>query len=72
MSQGGRICRKVGRGGGDNGGGDDFEVEDARQEIRIRLRGRVVRTLTGGEAEAVRAVLDEPAALERLVARLLR
>jgi hypothetical protein len=69
MSQGGRICRKVGRGGGND---DDFEVEDAGDEIRIRLRGRVVRTLTGAEAEAVRAVLDDPAALERLVARKLR
>jgi len=70
MSQGGRICRRVGRDGG--GEGDDFEIEDDGDEIRIRVRGRVVRTLTGTEAQDVRAVLDDPDLLERLVARKLR
>ena len=69
MSQGGRICRKVGRGGGDD---DDLEVEDTGDEIRIRLRGRAVRTLTGAEAAAVRAVIDDDVQLARVIARLVR
>jgi hypothetical protein len=32
----------------------------------------VIRTLTGADAEAVRASIDDPAQLERVVSRLLR
>lgn len=68
MSQGGRICRKVGRGGSDS----DYELDVTDTDVRVLVNGRVVRTLTGADAEAVRAVLDDPAALERLIARKVR
>ena len=35
----------------------------------MRFRGRLVRTLTGPDVQAVRAVLDNPEALQLLIAR---
>ncbi len=64
---GGRTCRKVGRGGGD----DDLEVEDTGDAVIIRRRGRSVR-LTGDDADAVRAVIDDDVQLARVLARHLR
>jgi len=66
MSQGGRTCRKVGRGGG----GDELEIEDTGEAIVVRRGGRTHR-LTGADAEAVRAVIDDDAALARVIARKL-
>jgi hypothetical protein len=38
-------------------------------QVLVRLRGRVVGTLTGSDADAVRAVLDDPEQLQRVLAR---
>ncbi|MBV8758084.1 MAG: hypothetical protein JO257_12435 [Deltaproteobacteria bacterium] len=67
MSQGGRTCRKVGRGGGDA----ELEIEDTGDAVIVRRGGRTHR-LTGADAEAVRAVIDDDAALARVIARKLR
>ena len=67
MSQSGRTCRKVDR--GRRHSDDAIDVELARDEVHIRVRGRLVRTLTGAAVEAVRAVLHDPDKLQRLVAR---
>jgi hypothetical protein len=72
MSQGGRICRKVGRGVRGDDEGDTYEIDVTDHEVRIVAHGRVIRTLSGADADAVRAVLDDPAALERLIARNVR
>ena len=66
MSQGGHTCRKIGRGGGD----DELEVEDTGDAILVR-RGSRTHRLTGADAEAVRAVLDDDAAVARVIARKL-
>jgi hypothetical protein len=63
----GRSCRKVDRRG--KLAEDTFDVEVARDKVLVRFRGRLVRTLTGGDAEAVRAVIDDPAKLQRVVSR---
>ena len=67
MSEGGRTCRKIGRGGG---GDDDLEIEDTGDAVIVRRGGRTHR-LTGADAEAVRAVLDDDTALARVIARKL-
>jgi hypothetical protein len=67
MSQGGRTCRKIGGGGGSD---DDLEIEDTGDAIVVRRGGRMHR-LTGADAEALRAVLDDDTALARLIARKL-
>lgn len=67
MSEGGRTCRKVGRGGGDD---DDLEIEDTGDAVIVRRGGRSVR-LTGADADAVRAVIDDDVALARVLARKL-
>ena len=63
----GRICRKVDRRG--RLAAEPFDVEVAPDKVLVRFRGRLVRTLTGGDAEAVRAVIDDPEALQLVVAR---
>lgn len=44
-----------------------FDVDDDGEAIRVRLRGRLIRTLTGTDASAVRDVLDDPDRLQRLL-----
>ena len=66
MSQGGRTCRKVGRGGGDG----EIEIEDVGSAVIVRRGGRTHR-LTGADADAVRAVIDDDTALSRVIARKL-
>lgn len=48
---------------------EPFDVQVTRDKVLVRFRGRLVRTLTGADVDAVRAVLDDPAALQLLVAR---
>ena len=67
MSQSGRSCRKIDRRG--KLAAEPFDVELARDKVLVRFRGRLVRTLTGSDVDAVRAVLDDPEALQLLVAR---
>jgi hypothetical protein len=67
VSQRGQTCRKVDRRG--KLAAEPFDVEMAKDAVLVRFRGRLVRTLTGNDADAVRAVLDDPEALQLVVAR---
>ena len=48
-----------------------FEVQTTRDTVLVRFRGRLVRTLTGADADEVRAavVVGDDAAVQLLVAR---
>ncbi len=48
---------------------EPFDVQITRDKVLVRFRGRLVRTLTGADVDAVRAVQDDPAQLQLLVAR---
>lgn len=48
---------------------EPFDVQVTRDKVMVRFRGRLVRTLTGADVDAVRAVLDDPAQLQLLIAR---
>jgi hypothetical protein len=64
----GRSCKRID--GADRRGDDSlFDVELAAEgdAIHVRLRGRLIRTLTGTDAAAVRDVLDDPDRLQRLL-----
>ena len=63
----GRSCRKIDRGTRN----EPFDVELRADAVVVR-RGRQVRTLTGADAEGVRAVIDDPEQLERVLNRKLR
>ncbi len=67
VSEGGRTCRKIDRRG--KLAAEPFDVEVARDEVLVRFQGRLVRTLTGADVDAVRAVLDDPEQLQLVVAR---
>lgn len=67
MSQRGQICRKVDRRG--KLAAQPFDVEVTRETVLVRFRGRLVRTLTGADADAVRRVIDDPDQLQLVVAR---
>jgi hypothetical protein len=67
VSQSGRSCRKVDRRG--KLADEPFDVQVTRDKVLVRFRGRLVRTLTGPDVEAVRAVLDDPERLQLLIAR---
>jgi hypothetical protein len=54
VSERGRTCRKVDRRRGT--ADEDLDVDLTRDEAVVRVRGRVVRTLTGADVDAVRAV----------------
>jgi hypothetical protein len=62
----GRSCRTIDRGGR----AEPFDIE-LRDDAVIVRRGRAVRALTGADAEAVRAAIDDPERLERVLARKL-
>ena len=69
MSESGRTCRKIDRRG--KLAEQPFDVEASRDKVLIRFRGRLVRTLVGDDAEAIRAALasGDDAAVQLLVAR---
>lgn len=48
---------------------EPFDVELTRESVLVRFRGRLVRTLTGADADAIRRVIDDPAQLQLVVAR---
>lgn len=48
---------------------EPFDVQVTRDKVLVRFRGRLVRTLTGADVDAVRAVLDDPEQLQLLIAR---
>jgi hypothetical protein len=50
---------------------EPFDVQVTREKVLVRFRGRLVRTLTGGDADEIRAAVAEgdAAAVQLLVAR---
>jgi hypothetical protein len=67
VAESGRTCRNIDRRG--TLSDEPFDVQIARDKVIVRFRGRIVRTLTGPDADAVRAVIDDPDKLQLLVAR---
>jgi hypothetical protein len=67
VSESGRTCRPIDR--RSKLADEPFDVQIARDKVIVRFRGRIVRTLTGADVEAVREVLDDPEKLQLLVAR---
>ncbi|MBA3454424.1 MAG: hypothetical protein H0T42_15140 [Deltaproteobacteria bacterium] len=69
MGQSGRSCRKVDRRG--KLAGEPFDVQVAPGKVRITFRGRVVRTLTGTDADAIRDAIAsrDDAAVQLVLAR---
>jgi hypothetical protein len=67
VSESGRTCRKIDRRG--RFANEPFDIQIARDKVIVRFRGRIVRTLTGADVDAVRAVLDDPDKLQLVVAR---
>ena len=67
MGETDRSCRKIDRRG--KLAAEPFDVELARDKVLVRFRGRLVRTLTGADVDAVRAVFDDPDKLQLLIAR---
>jgi hypothetical protein len=69
MGESGRTCKPVDKRG--KLADEPFDVQVSRDKVLIKFRGRIVRTLTGKDAEEIRdavAAGDEPA-LQLLVAR---
>jgi len=50
---------------------EPFDVQVTRDKVLVKFRGRLVRTLTGADADEIRAAVAEgdPAAVQLLVAR---
>ncbi len=69
MGESGRSCKKVDRRGAL--ADEPFDVQLARDKVLITFRGRVVRTLTGADAEMIRDAVatGDDAAVQLLVAR---
>lgn len=67
MGESGTNCRPIDRRG--KLAAEPFDVEFTRDKVLVRFRGRLVRTLTGADADAVRAVKDDPEQLQLVVAR---
>jgi hypothetical protein len=67
VGESGRTCRNIDRRG--KLSEEPFDVQIARDKVIVRFRGRIVRTLTGADADAVRAVIDDPEKLQLVVAR---
>jgi len=63
----GTSCRPVDRRG--KLAAEPFDVEVTRDKVLVRFRGRLVRTLTGADADAVRDVMNDPEQLQLVVAR---
>jgi len=57
VSESGRSCRKIDRRG--KLAEEPFDVQLTRDSVIVRFRGRIVRTLTGPDVDAVRAVIDD-------------
>lgn len=69
MGESGRSCRKVDRRG--TLADEPFDVQLSRDKVLITYRGRLVRTLTGPDAVAIRNAVasGNDAAVQLLVAR---
>jgi hypothetical protein len=69
MGEGGRACRPTDKRGKLED--EPFTVKLTRDKVLIEFRGRLVRTLTGADADQVRAAREagDEAAVQLLVAR---
>jgi hypothetical protein len=67
MGLGGRTCKPIDQRG--KLAEEPFDVQITRDKVLVRFRGRLVRTLTALDADAVRAVIDDPEQLQLVVAR---
>ncbi len=69
MGEGGRTCRKVDRRG--RLAEEPFDVQVSRDKVLIKFRGRIVRTVVGADADAIRDAVaaGDEAAVQLLVAR---
>jgi len=69
MGEGGRTCRPVDRRGALEA--EPFTVKLTRDTVLVEFRGRLVRTLVGADADAIRAAREagDEAAVQLLVAR---
>lgn len=69
MGESGRSCKKIDRRG--KLADEPFDVQVARDKVLISFRGRIVRTLTGADAGAIRAAIaaGDESAVQLLVAR---
>ena len=67
VGESGTNCRPVDRRG--KLAEEPFDVEVTRDKVLVRFRGRLVRTLTGADADAVRDAMDDPEKLQLVVAR---
>lgn len=69
MGEQGRSCRKIDRRGKLED--EPFTVKVTRDKVLVEFRGRLVRTLVGGDADEVRRAVaaGDEVALQLLVAR---
>jgi len=69
MGEGGRTCKPVDKRGKLED--EPFTVKLTRDKVLIEFRGRLVRTLTGADADQIRAArkAGDEAAVQLLVAR---
>ncbi len=73
MGEGGRSCKPGEKPIDQRGKLTDelFDVQCGRDKVLIKFRGRIVRTITGHDADEIRAAVTagDEAALQLLVAR---
>lgn len=69
MGESGRTCKPVDKRG--KLADEPFDVQVMRDTVLIKFRGRIVRTITGSDADAIRAavIAGDEAGLQLLVAR---
>jgi hypothetical protein len=69
MGESGRTCKPVDQRGKLTD--EPFDVQVTRDKVLIKFRGRIVRTITGSDADEIRAAVAaaDEAALQLLVAR---
>jgi len=69
MGESGRTCKPIDQRG--KLADEPFDVQVTRDKVLIKFRGRIVRTITGHDADELRAAVTagDEAALQLLVAR---
>ena len=69
MGESGRTCKPVDQRGKLTD--EPFDVQVTRDKVLIKFRGRIVRTITGSDADEIRAAVAaaDEAAVQLLVAR---
>ncbi len=69
MGESGRTCKPVDKRG--KLADEPFDVQCTRDKVLIKFRGRIVRTITGNDADEIRSAVasGDDAAVQLLVAR---